>query len=371
MPGFQGLFGTVTARNQRIVDFESFILSHVPYGRVDPEKNIQIGLIEYDGPKVNLGLVTKPLLAWHFGGIAHPITKAARVEYTYSYGDGTGLPVKASLLLGFQTDLNAAMLKPSPQIAPKLNFDDILVNAIGRVSNDQLQREMGIAAAAQANNVVTGSPQGCTSLNDLIDAELLSEPADAAAARSVAIEKARVAADLQSTLADANYARDEAQQAANNHPSILADPTKPDAECKKLLDKVQELSGIATAALQQSTDADQTAKGSDAIALAREGVAEAALNSWADRKRIPVIVAFDGPAQDNNSLNPFNYTPQTLFNDKEKYAQVLWWYFGGKAYRVTKAIRVPIRTDQTKSLVGEDVQSLFIGFGGPGGDNTA
>ena len=54
MAGFQGLFGTVTARNQRIVKFDSFILSHVPYGQVDSQKNIQIGLIEYDGPKAAL-----------------------------------------------------------------------------------------------------------------------------------------------------------------------------------------------------------------------------------------------------------------------------------------------------------------------------
>jgi hypothetical protein len=52
---------------------------------------------------------------------------------------------------------------------------------------------------------------------------------------------------------------------------------------------------------------------------------------------------FDGPAQNNDSHDPFTYTLGTLFNNQDKYNQLLWWYFGGKANRVTKAIRIPLR----------------------------
>jgi hypothetical protein len=56
---------------------------------------------------------------------------------------------------------------------------------------------------------------------------------------------------------------------------------------------------------------------------------------------------FDGPAQDNDSHNPFSYTLATLFNNQDKYNQLLWWYFGGKANRVTKAIRIPLLSTTT------------------------
>jgi len=55
-----------------------------------------------------------------------------------------------------------------------------------------------------------------------------------------------------------------------------------------------------------------------------------------------IPIDFDGPAQDSDSHNVFQYTFATLLNDPEKYSQVLFWYFGGKPYRVTKALRIPL-----------------------------
>ena len=69
-------------------------------------------------------------------------------------------------------------------------------------------------------------------------------------------------------------------------------------------------------------------------------------------------VYYDGPAQRNDSNNPFPYTRATLFNDQDRYGELLHWYFGGKAYQVTKAIRV--------SYPAHPV-TLFIGYQGPGG----
>jgi hypothetical protein len=73
----------------------------------------------------------------------------------------------------------------------------------------------------------------------------------------------------------------------------------------------------------------------------------------------PFTIEFDGPARDNDGVNIFAYTIQTLFNDVEKFNQILWWYFGGQPQRITKAMRIPL----TNSDGGP---SLFVGFTGPG-----
>jgi hypothetical protein len=362
MAGFQDVFGTLTARTQRIVNFNSFILSHVPYGRVDPDKDIQIGLIEYDGPQADLTLFTKPLLAWHFGGIAHPITKAARVEYTYRYGDTGGPPVKASILLGFQTKLDQTMLKRSPQIKPP--------DSAGQAAT-LLDLSNGVAVSAQTTNVVTGSALGFDTLDAIIDGELLTEFTAVAAAQAKAGLAAGRAADLLTAANDAKQAVVEAKRPPDTT-EVMTSESVPEAtpravDTKKLEEDAANAEKNAKAA---TTKAKTEIKAIDEATTA----SDLAVRAWTEQKKIPVVVHFDGPAQDNNSLNPFNYTPQTLFNDKEKYAQVLWWYFGGRAYRVTKALRIPIpiRTAQYSGPTApEDVESLFIGFAGPGGDSTA
>ena len=77
-----------------------------------------------------------------------------------------------------------------------------------------------------------------------------------------------------------------------------------------------------------------------------------------------VPVDFDGPAQDADSHHVFQYTLATLLNDYVKYGQLLFWYFGGKPYRVAKAMRIPLDPGTSAG------PSLFIGYVGasdPGG----
>src|SRR5262249_16163923 len=72
-------------------------------------------------------------------------------------------------------------------------------------------------------------------------------------------------------------------------------------------------------------------------------------------------VEYDGPARDYNSNNIYPYSRNDVFSVPERYSQLLQWYFGGRHYPITKAIRI-VLDDQ-----GNDKRSLFIGYQGPGG----
>jgi hypothetical protein len=72
----------------------------------------------------------------------------------------------------------------------------------------------------------------------------------------------------------------------------------------------------------------------------------------------PVPVDFDGPAQDSDSHNIFAYSNATLFNDQDKYNQVLFWYFAGKPYRLTKAMRIPLGPVAQPAAVQPAEQSI-------------
>jgi hypothetical protein len=80
----------------------------------------------------------------------------------------------------------------------------------------------------------------------------------------------------------------------------------------------------------------------------------------ARRANSVVQVYYDGPAADYNSHKAFPYTTDTLFNDQEKYNQVLWWYFGGRAYRITKAMLLDYDAGAGASGI------LLVGYQGPG-----
>jgi hypothetical protein len=77
----------------------------------------------------------------------------------------------------------------------------------------------------------------------------------------------------------------------------------------------------------------------------------------------PTIVEFDGAAKDNNRANPYLPTDQELAS-VDGYQQLLWWYFGGKPYRITKAIRIPYNYKHDDGQ--EYSASLLIGYQGPG-----
>jgi hypothetical protein len=59
----------------------------------------------------------------------------------------------------------------------------------------------------------------------------------------------------------------------------------------------------------------------------------------------PTPVDFDGLAQDNDSQNVFQYMVGAVVNDPAAYGRLLHWYFGGKAYSLTKVMRVWLDTD--------------------------
>jgi len=94
-------------------------------------------------------------------------------------------------------------------------------------------------------------------------------------------------------------------------------------------------------------------------------------------------IEFDGPARTNDRSNIFPYTVHTLFNEQSSlYGKLLWWYFGGRAYQITKAMHLqyddsPIHTgDQPHALSAPPQErrdngfhrgSLLVGYQGPGG----
>jgi len=103
-------------------------------------------------------------------------------------------------------------------------------------------------------------------------------------------------------------------------------------------------------------------------------------------------VDLDGLAKDNDSQNVFQYMVAAVVGDPAAYGRLLHWYFGGKAYSLTKAIRIALDYDyaaaKQKSFVASAAENgiearlagladealptgraLFIGYGGGVSDN--
>jgi hypothetical protein len=279
-PLMQALYGIINgtgspvARRQFIGNFETFILNHIPYAQVRP-RDLQTGLIEFDGPGAP-GNEGKPSLVWHFGGLPHPISKAARLDYYYvRMWDGSGLNVHASILFGFQPNLPSLTINTAPRA------------------------QVNLANFAPAQN----AQQFVKQISDTVAAVLKTQP-------TALVSGIDRFTDLDAFL--------QTQLGPN------ASPLTPAAAGSR-----------------------------NAPAVAGEGF------TWNPANPQPIDIEFDGPARDNDSHQIFAYTGDTLFNDKEKFDQLLWWYFGGKALRMTKAMRIPL-TDAV------DAPSLFIGFTGPG-----
>lgn len=103
-------------------------------------------------------------------------------------------------------------------------------------------------------------------------------------------------------------------------------------------------------------------------------------------------VDLDGLAKDNDSQNVFQYMVAAVVNDPAAYGRLLHWYFGGKAYSLTKAMRIWLDYDYDSTTQQSFVASaaasgvaarlgqlhdhslrtgraLFIGYGGGVSDN--
>jgi hypothetical protein len=244
----QGLFGPVATHVHRIDNFAAFILNNVPYGEVHP-KDVQWGVLQYDGPDVDGVIGAKPVLQWHFGGVPYPITKAIRVPYTYIRTiDGSNTPTTEQIFLGFQERLTDFILpQPIPYVAdptPTFRIRLSSLGALGGFTNPVWSSDTGVLAS-EAPGVITRS--------------YIADPAD--------------------LLSLNTFIRDELKWAQPAFDALLGNP---------------------------------------------------------------IAVDVDGPAQDSDSHHPFPYTFGTLVNEPYKYAQLLFWYFGGKPYRVTKAMRIPL-----------------------------
>jgi hypothetical protein len=103
--------------------------------------------------------------------------------------------------------------------------------------------------------------------------------------------------------------------------------------------------------------------GGHAISSADLGVKPTPLSSrFAKGNGLPgVRIEYDGPARDYDSHRPFPYTTYTLFNDVSGiYDTLLWWYFGGKAFHITKAMKLGYTDPQGNQ------GSLLVGYQGPG-----
>src|SRR5579859_75184 len=152
---YQDIFGPVTTRSHIIGDFETFILSNIPYGQVQPQY-IQWGAVEYDGPHppypAKAGFPgSKPALQWHFGGVPYPITKAVRIRYTYRRTfDGSNDTVTGMILLGFQHGLNT-YLKPQPVPFVQKLSDTFLYRACVGVTGDPSSQVWGSPSAVLAS----------------------------------------------------------------------------------------------------------------------------------------------------------------------------------------------------------------------------
>jgi hypothetical protein len=242
-----------TTKRQFIGDFTTFILNHIPYAQVEP-KDLQTGLISFDGPKAAGIDDGKPVLVWHFGGLPYPIVKAAMIQYNYQRTwDGSGQTVHGAILFGFQSE--------DPQ-------------------------------------TLDAAPRGKFGLRTL-------------GARET---KGNTFLDL----------RDAFEALSNTVPTAVVFGTS----------KFGNLDTFVNHQLAEGLSATE-----------KDG---------------PFNIEFDGPARDNDSHHPFLYTLETLFNDQAKFAEIVWWYFGGRATRITKAIRIPLKPNDATS------PSLFVGYSGPG-----
>ena len=90
-------------------------------------------------------------------------------------------------------------------------------------------------------------------------------------------------------------------------------------------------------------------------------------------------IEYDGIAREYNSVKPFPYNLGELVREAEKYDQLLYWYFGGRTYRITKAMRlryeslVPLaraNDERSRRTREEDLANarnvmLLVGYQGP------
>jgi hypothetical protein len=309
----------ITIRYHRIASFHKLLMDELPYGAIDPAALVQ-GQVEFDGPAAHPVNPRRPL-QWYFGGTPFEVCKAIRIQYTYEKsipGLDYPAPVNGSLLLGYV----------SSPLDTTYYVD-----------------------AYQAEQQILAIPPNVADLLNMFRIDFSRYPSR--------------------TTPDAIYVQtymfDEFVQ--ENFPWI-------NPAAIAALRAAAEL-----AAAQNSGNAPPRTPLS--IMLDRHPD-PAVVPPGAQPNQLPgARIEYDGPARNYYSHDAFPYTTGTLFNDQVGlYNKLLWWYFGGRAFRITKAMHIryddsPIHTQEgaepTPLFDGaprrrEDAHrgSLLIGYQGPG-----
>jgi hypothetical protein len=374
----QGTNAPLTKR-QFINDLNAFILDHIPYAQVRL-RDLQLGLISFDGRQTGQDREQKPILVWHFGGLPYPIAKAASIEYNYvRTWDGSGQSVHATIVLGFQEDVEHVQLPTQPRahLGPRrTSFSDHIA------SQDTFIKQLTETVAGLTNTVPAAVVSGAPAFSDLdsfVNAQILA-PRSAVARVATPVDGSAVAGHLVALGARAAFAEpqqetpqpDAGQNSQQAGEAESGEPTKDivQSESGQTPDRSgQTDTGAPSTGVVTSNGGDGAAQ-RDAMLLdylsriavgieQLSGTRQAVPIGLTSFQTEPFNVEFEGPAKDADSHHVFPYTLETLFNDQALFNQILWWYFAGKPMRITKAMRIPLGS-------GANGTSLFVGYSGPG-----
>jgi hypothetical protein len=326
---FASQFDAVSVDYRDVDNLHKLILDELPYGQIDPNNLVQ-GSIEVDGPAQDPPNGGKPL-QWHFGGAPYEVCKAIRIQYGYSrYLDGVEINATGSLFIGYELDQSyySSLPKASAQRVQAL---------------DAQSKAAAREARADANDVSK------------------KETSDAA----------------QREFESARHALARFHEARNVFNTPAAPPNNPHAMVAALRaalgrspGQVTKLAKYVDAAnfdpfVQQNwpfhPSGSYTTGSHGALSVSAAATElSRRLGGAGERHGLPQVrIEFDGPARDYNSKNPFPYTAETLFNDPSGiYQKLLWWYFGARAYRITKAMRMEYRDTEFPG-------HILIGYQGP------
>jgi hypothetical protein len=312
----------ITIRYHKIESFHKLLVDELPYGAIDPLALVQ-GQVEFDGPAADPRNPRRPL-QWYFGGIPWEVCKAMRLQYTYEKtipGLDYPAPVNGSVLLGY----------------------------VSNPIDSTYYRD-----AYTAQQTIQGIPATVADLMDIFRIDFSRYPSR--------------------TTPDAIYV-----------PTNMFD--------EFVLENFpwQTPITIDTLRLQAELLADQNSGNAPPpTPLARmldRGPEPPVVPPGARPNQLPgARIEYDGPARNYYSHDAFPYTTGTLFNEQSGlYDKLLWWYFGGRAFRITKAMHIryddsplpPFRKRQEPPAALYETGpepgapshrgSLLIGYQGPGG----
>jgi hypothetical protein len=305
---------------QQVDNFHKLILDQLPYGQIDPDALVQ-GLIEFDGPAQSPPNGKKPL-QWYFGGVPREICKAIRIQYSYQkYVAGTQVYATGSLFIGYELNEPYASRETA-----RLRVLEEQANRLGEAARAEPDNADGATAAADAQREYDDAartldpwsgtpPQNTQELFDWVRRIYRNYPTTV-----TSLAKFVDATNFDAFI-DASF------------------PFRTTDQIREIREQAPAYSGTSSRAASGPTRLSEMLGPDDST----------------DKQ-----IEFDGPARDYNSYKPFPYTTESLFNDPSGlYNKVLWWYFGGSAFRITKAMRIPCTNDDFTG-------SLLVGYQGPG-----